>query len=164
MPQSFAILGIALMFVAWLLIPLGVPGLWVMLAFLGVGVLYGDIGLLTLVLLVGVGAVAELLEFLLVRRYSARYGGSGAAFWAAIAGGLVGVLVGLPVPVVGSILAGLVGSFAGAAVVTLWESRDALIAARVGWGVVIARMLAAAVKSAAGIVILVVGSASLLMR
>ncbi len=102
------------------------------------------------------------MEFLLVRRYTGRYGGSNRAFWGALLGGLVGVLVGVPIPIVGSVVAGILGSFAGAAAVTLLETRDLPAATRVGWGVTLARVFAIAVKTAVGVVILVVGASAFL--
>ena len=76
---------------------------------------------------------------------------------------IFGVVVGIPVPIIGSIIAGFVGSFAGAALVTWLEARDMGQAGRVGWGVLMGRMWAAAVKTAAGVVILVAGGAALLL-
>ncbi|MCA1789435.1 MAG: hypothetical protein LC667_06135, partial [Thioalkalivibrio sp.] len=65
--------------------------------------------------------------------------------------------MGFPVPIVGPVIAGVLGSFIGAAAVALYESRDVASASRVGWGVVLARALAAAVKVAAAVVILAIG-------
>ncbi|MBI4409603.1 MAG: DUF456 family protein [Gemmatimonadetes bacterium] len=154
---------IAAMLVALLLIPLGLPGLWLMLAILAVGAWAGRIGLALLLLLVLLAALAELAEFLLVKRLSARYGGSNRAFWGAVAGGILGVLIGLPVPVVGALAAGLLGTFAGAALVALLESRQLGAATRVGWGAVLGRAFSAAVKVAVGIVILVAGGVGLVV-
>ena len=87
------------------LIPLGLPGLWVML---GAALLHwalvplGGIGVWTLA---GAGAlvvVAEVLEFSLSARYTRKYGGSRRASWGAVIGGVAGAVVGMPVPVVGS--------------------------------------------------------------
>ena len=57
----------------------------------------------------------------------------------------------------GPVLAGVVGSFIGAAGVALHESGDLASASRVGWGVVLARALAAFAKVAAAIVVLGLG-------
>jgi uncharacterized protein YqgC (DUF456 family) len=96
-----------------------------------------------------------------VRRISARYGGSGRAFWGAILGGLVGAAIGTPVPVVGTLVAGVLGTFVGAATASLWETRHAPTAARVGWGAVLGRAASAALKISVGVVVLVVGGAAL---
>ena len=50
-----------------------------------------DIWILIPVLLVA--AIAEVVEFFIVKRLNARYGGSDRAFWGAIAGGVIGAVV-----------------------------------------------------------------------
>jgi uncharacterized protein len=158
-----AVLGILIMAVALFLTPLGVPGLWIMVAVLGVGTWLGAVGVTILVLCVVLAAAAEVVEYLIIDRLNVRYGGSRLAFWGAIIGGVAGVLIGMPVPVIGSIIAGFLGSFAGAAVATLYETRKVESAARVGWGTLMGRMWAAAAKVAAGMIIFVLGSAALLL-
>lgn len=142
------------------LIPLGLPGLWIMVAVVGLGTAMGHVAAGVLLLVVAVAAVAEALELLIVRRMSIRYGGSTRAFWGAVLGGFAGLFIGSPIPVIGPVLVGILGSFAGAAAVAVWETRDARAAARVGWGVVLARVIAAFVKVSAAMVILVVGGAA----
>lgn len=157
-----SILALILMVVALLVIPLGLPGLWIMVGVLAIGAVYKAVGLLTIAAVVVIAGIAELLEFVFVKRLNERYGGSRRAFWGAIIGGIIGVFVGLPVPILGSVVAAFVGSFIGSAVVTLAETRDLRAAHRVGWGVVLGRALAAVVKVFAGMVILVIGGFALL--
>lgn len=153
---------VALMALLLLLVPLGLPGTWLMVGVLVVGLVAGRVAWTTLLVLVALVALAEVAEFLLVRHSSLRYGGSSRAFWGAVAGGLIGVVVGVPVPVVGSLVAGVGGTFLGAGLVAMWEERHVASAARVGWGAVVGRALSAAVKIGAGLVVLVVGGAALL--
>ena len=157
-----SILAVLLMVVALLLIPLGLPGLWIMVGVLAIGAVYKAVGLITIAAVVVIAGIAELLEFVFVKRLNERYGGSRKAFWGAIIGGIIGVFVGLPVPILGSVIAAFVGSFIGSAIVTLAETRDLRAAHRVGWGVVLGRALAAVVKVFAGMVILVIGGFALL--
>lgn len=154
----------ALMALAILLIPVGLPGLWVMVALVGVGLLLGEVSAWVLVAALALAGAAELAEWLIVRSMNLRYGGSSRAFWGAIIGGLIGVVVGAPVPVVGSVIAGFLGSFLGAAVVTYSEIGDLGAARRVGWGVLLARTVAVGVKVAAAVVVLVVGGAAWIVR
>src|SRR5881296_2890519 len=129
MTHTLATLVLALCCLAGLvLVPLGLPGLWVMVA--------------------GVVGYGWLTDF--------RYGGSSRAGWGALVGGIVGAVVGVPVPIIGSVIAGFVGSFAGAAILEYSRS-TAATAVRAGWGAVLGRAAAAAVKIALGIVIAVVG-------
>src|SRR5688500_5037214 len=136
---------------ALLLVPLGLPGLWIMIGILTAATIAREVSPFTLVLLVGVAVGAELLEWVVLKRTSARFGASRKAFWGAVVGGFVGVLVGMPVPVVGSLLAGLLGTLVGAAVVSFLETRKARHAGRVAWGALLGRAFAAAVKTAAGV-------------
>ncbi|HEX7117285.1 MAG TPA: DUF456 domain-containing protein [Longimicrobiales bacterium] len=158
----WAIIGVLIMIPALLVIPLGLPGLWIMVAVLAGGALLGEVGLAALIGALVLAVAAEAAEFVFVKRLNHRYGGSRRAFWGALAGGIAGVLIGLPIPVVGSVVAGVLGSFAGAAAVTLWETRRLRSAARVGWGVLLGRTFAIAAKMGAGVVILVIGAGALL--
>lgn len=158
-----AMIGIAVMAAALLLTPLGVPGLWIMVVVLAVGAWTGAVGWLIVVIAAVLAGLAEAVEYLIVERMNVRYGGSRMAFWGAIVGGIAGVIVGMPIPVIGPVMAGFAGSFAGAALATLYETRHAGVAARVGWGTLLGRMWAAAAKVAAGLIILVLGAAALLL-
>lgn len=160
----FGLLITALMALSILLIPIGLPGLWLMVVLVGLGTWVGEVAPWVLVTALALTALAELAEWLIVRRMNLQYGGSPRAFWGAIGGGLVGVVVGAPVPVVGSVVAGFLGSFLGAALVTYWEIRDLDAARRVGWGVLLARVFAVAVKVGVGMAILVLGGVAWTLR
>lgn len=153
---------IAVLIVSLLLIPLGLPGLWIMIGALAVGAVMREVGVTIIVITTAIAVAAELVEFFIVKRLTSQYGGSRKAFWGAIAGGVIGVIIGAPVPVIGSIIAGMLGSFVGAAVVTYAETKELRAAHRVGWGAVIGRALSAVTKTAAGFAILVLGVAALL--
>lgn len=157
------ILAIAVMIAALLLTPLGAPGNWIMVVVVAIAAFTGRVGYPVLALCVGVALVAEIIEYVILKKMTGKYGGSRRAFWGAIAGGIIGVIVGVPVPIVGSMIAGFIGSFVGAAIVTYMEARDMGQAGRVGWGVLMGRMFAAAVKTAAGVIVLVAGAAALLV-
>jgi hypothetical protein len=164
--EGLLALAVIAMVVALLVIPLGIPGLWIMIGILAIAVVGDEVSPWILLFLVPVAVLAELAEWAIVAQTSARWGGSRKAFWGAIAGGIAGILVGLPIPlpILGPLVAGLLGTFAGAAVVTLWETRTLRSAGRVGCGAVLGRAFAAAAKTAAGVVILVVGAAALILR
>lgn len=158
-----AMVGILVMAVALFLTPLGVPGLWIMVAVLAFGTYMGSVSILVLAICVVLAVCAEIVEFFIVQRLNVRYGGSRLAFWGAIFGGVAGVLIGMPVPIVGSLVAGFLGTFAGAALATLYETRRLDDATRVGWGVLLGRMWAAVAKVGTGIVIFVLGASALLI-
>jgi uncharacterized protein YqgC (DUF456 family) len=143
-----------------LLIPLGLPGLWVMVAgILAYGWLTGfrTVGVGTIGLVLGLALLGEILEAWVGFRSARRYGGSRRAGWGALVGGLVGAAVGVPVPVIGSVIGAFVGSFAGAALFELSASRRVDTAVGAGWGAVVGRAVAAALKIALGLVIAVIG-------
>jgi len=151
-------LGVVL-FASLLMVPLGLPGLWVML---GAALLYnvllpaGGIGWVTLIGCAVLVVIAEVLEFTLGARYTKKYGGSRRAGWGSIIGGIAGAIVGVPVPVIGSVIGAFVGAFAGALVGEFTvprESRGDLT--RVATGAVVGRAVAAALKTGIGVVVVV---------
>ncbi len=161
MTTLVAVLLVLALLGALLLVPLGLPGLWIMILVLLGTTFAGVVSWPTWMALTGLALLAEGVEFAVVGWMGKRYGGSTRAFWGAVAGGLLGALAGSPVPLIGTLIAGIVGTFVGAGAVTLWETRSLETASRVGWGTAVARTLAVGVKTAVGIVVLVVGGAAL---
>ena len=142
------------------LVPLGLPGLWLMLAagaLFWVAVPGAGIGpgvLFIALLLVG---LAEYLEFTISGRYAERFGGSRRAAWGAIGGGLVGALLGVPVPVVGSLIGAMLGAFVGAFAAELTVHRESRAhPGRVATGALLGRAVAAAAKSAMAVLVAIV--------
>ncbi|MFN2636680.1 MAG: DUF456 domain-containing protein [Gemmatimonadaceae bacterium] len=139
--------------VSLILIVLGLPGLWIMVAS---AVTYnlivpGDrIGWFTLVAVGVLAFVAELLEFSMTGRYARKYGGSRRAGWGAIIGGIVGAMVGVPVPIVGPIIGAFAGSFAGALIAELTRGSNAGDATRVATGALIGRVVSTVLKIGIG--------------
>jgi len=155
MPDSLApVLLLVVSVAGLLLIPFGLPGLWVIL--LGI-VTYGwltdfrtlSAGLVALV--IGLALLGEVVEAWIGFRFAQRYGGSKRAGWGALIGGLVGALIGVPVPVVGSVVGGFVGAFAGAALFEYTRARRSGGAVRAGWGAVLGRAAAVGIKMALGV-------------
>jgi len=146
---------VAIMLVSLFMIPLGLPGTWVMLA-AGVGysiLVPNSIGLFALVGTTALAIVAEVLEFTLAGKYARKYGGSRRASWGAVIGGTVGAIVGVPVPIVGPIIGAFAGAFIGALVFEYSRGSGAHASTRVATGALIGRVVAAALKVAIGFVI-----------
>jgi uncharacterized protein YqgC (DUF456 family) len=99
--------------------------------------------------------LSEVLESCIGFRFARRYGGSSRAGWGALVGGLIGAIVGVPVPIVGSVVGGFVGAFLGAAVFEYSRARHAEGSVKAGWGAVLGRAAAAAIKMAIGVVLTV---------
>ena len=137
------------------LIPLGLPGLWVIA---GAALVFnplagGDrVSTGTVVGVFLLAVTAEVIEFMLAGRFARRYGGSRRAGWGAIIGGIVGAIVGVPVPIVGPMLGAFAGSFAGALVAEFTRGTAGGAATRVATGALLGRVAAVAVKSAVGCV------------
>lgn len=144
------------LFVGLLLIPFGLPGLWVMV---GAALLYSwaapdRLGVITLLGLTALAVVAEVLEFLTAGRYARKYGGSKRAAWGAIAGGIAGAIIGVPVPIIGSVIGAFAGSFAGAMAAEMTLGGRIGDATRVAKGALIGRAVATALKVAIGVALL----------
>ena len=142
------------------LVPLGLPGLWIMVAgVVGYGWLtaFRSVGVATIAIVLGLAFLGEVIEAWLGFRFARTFGGSRRSAWGALVGGIVGAVMGVPVPVVGSVIGAFLGSFAGAALFEYSLSRTPETAVRAGWGAVVGRATAAAAKIALGVVIAILG-------
>lgn len=146
-----------LLFLCILIIPLGLPGTWAMLA-IAVGytaMTHDSIHWVNITILGALALIGEIVEFALAGRYARKYGGSKRAGWGAIVGGMVGAFAGFPVPIVGPMIGAFVGAFAGALLFELAGGGRAGAATRVAWGALVGRVVAAAMKVALGLVMAV---------
>ena len=139
------------------LIVLGLPGLWVMVAS-AVAYNYivpGDpIGWFTLIAVSVLGIIAEVLEFTMTGQYARKYGGSRRAGWGAIIGSIVGAIVGFPVPIIGPIIGGFIGVFVGGFVGEMTApGSSASGAGRAATGAVIGRVVSTVLKIGIGFAI-----------
>ena len=142
------------------LIPLGLPGLWVMVGgILAYGWLtaFRSVAVATIAIVLGIAFLGEILDQWLAFYYAKRYGGSTRSGWGALLGGLIGAIIGVPIAIIGSVVGAFLGSFVGAALFEFTYTRHAGVATRAGWGALVGRAAAAAVKIALGLVIAVVG-------
>lgn len=154
-----ALLLLAIVLIASLImIPFGLPGLWVML---GAAVIYtytgggATIGTFTLVLIGLLAVIAEVTEYVLSARYVRIYGGSRRGAWGAIIGGTIGAIMGVPIPIIGSLIGAFAGSFIGALVAELGAGAGKRDASRAAFGAMVGRAVAAAMKVAVGLAIAV---------
>lgn len=152
----FLVLLLVVLASLWL-VPLGLPGIWIIL---GSAIVYdlvsasGQIGWLVIGLGVALAVTAEVLEFTLSSRYARKYGGSRRAGWGAILGGIAGAIVGLPVPIIGSMLGAFAGAFVGALVAEYSRTQATVgSASRVATGALLGRVAAAVIKSTLAVMI-----------
>jgi uncharacterized protein len=144
------------LFVSLLMIPFGLPGLWVMIgAAVGYDALVtGDpIGWVTLIGVTLIAVVAEVLEFTLAGTYTRRFGGSRRGARGAMIGGIIGAIVGVPVPIVGSLVGAFAGAFLGALVAERTGGATTEDSRRAATGALVGRTVAAAMKVGFGILV-----------
>lgn len=156
------ILGRAVLYIVLLaglvLIPLGMGGTFVMV---GAAALFGlitgfePITLRLLAVLLGLALVGEGIESLLGVAMARRYGASKWGMWGAFLGGIAGAVVGTPVPVVGNLVGALIGVFAGAFLLEWLGMGRSDSSLRTGWGALIGRTAASAIKLGIGMIILI---------
>lgn len=159
--RVLGLIGLDLGLIACLiLVPLGLPGNFLMLGLALVAAWLGGfarIGWIALLVMLGAVLLAELLESLLgaamTRRYGASWWGVGGAF----IGGIVGALVGsAALPLVGTLVGAFLGAASGAVLLEAWQRRrvDAE-ALRAGWGAFLGKLLASLLKEAVTLAIAV---------
>jgi len=162
-----AVLLVTVSIAGLVLIALGLPGLWVIVAAVVIGGTvtgFHTIGAGTIAIVIALALLGELFELWFGYGLARRYGGSKRAGWGALIGGLVGAIVGVPVPIIGSVIGGFVGAFAGATLLEYSRSPVAGTAVRAGWGALLGRVAATAAKMTLGIVIAVVAVFAALRR
>ena len=136
------------------LIPLGLPGLWLIVVITLGLVLGGKLTWTFGLVVAGSAIVVEVAEFAVLKRFGRAFGGSSRAFWGAVIGGMAGLFVGVPVPIIGPVITAFLGTFLGAGLVTWLETASIERSARVGWGVLLARTAAVAMKVTAAVVVI----------
>lgn len=144
----------AVIVLSMVLVVLGMPGLWVMIASaVCYKILVPDhtIGWFTIAAITFLAVCAEVFEYTLTGKYARKYGGSRRAGWGAIIGGFIGMMVGIPVPVIGSVIGAFAGSFVGAFIAEMSGGQSTTAGAtRVATGALVGRVVATALKVGIG--------------
>jgi uncharacterized protein YqgC (DUF456 family) len=142
---------------AVLLIPLGLPGNWLIAA---VGLLGPTLGLgwWPLAALVGLAGVAELLELGAALRTTRRSGAGRVGAWGAVLGGLAGGVLATPLlPLIGSLVGACLGAALGAVLLeSLARPHSATSLGRIGWGAFLGALLGRLGKALIGVIQIVV--------
>ena len=147
----------AALLLGWFMNVLGLPGLWVMIAAAaayGWATRFQYLNWWHVGILVGIGILAEIVEFVAGGAAAKKAGGSGRSGWGAIVGGIIGaIFFTIPLPIIGTIIGACLGAFLGAylAEYTVKGETDHLM--RVGWGAAKGRFFGIMSKLAFGIVI-----------
>jgi uncharacterized protein len=164
----WALLFFSAILIAWCTNLLGLPGNWLMVA---IAVLYwilkpADSGatLSTTVLIVVavLAALGELLEIFMSTANISKAGGGRKSAWYAIsgslAGGIVGLFIGMPLPVIGpiagSLLFGSLGAMAGAVLSEIASGQTWARCFQIGKAAFLGRALGTIAKMAVGLVMI----------
>jgi uncharacterized protein len=142
---------IAAMLLSIFVVPLGLPGTFIMvgLAILLNYVAAAGIGWVAIGFSLVLAVIAEVLEWTMSAKFARKYGGSRRAGWGAIIGGLIGAFAGIPVPIIGSMIGSFAGAFLGALVAEWTQPQaDASSSTRVATGALIGKAAATAMKLA----------------
>ncbi len=145
--------------VALPLVAVGLPGLWMYLATVGLWKIFNEaapISWTVILVAFALATMAEVVEFTLASRYTTKYGGSRRAGWGAIVGGIAGAIVGVPIPVIGSVIGSFAGAFAGALIGELSVHGRHRDAGRAAYGALVGKVLAVAMKVAVTVVVMIV--------
>jgi hypothetical protein len=160
------VLGIVAFVVAELaalcMVPLGLPGTWLQVVVAGV-LAWSDPAAAGHLFAVAVllAVAGEVTDVVSGRWGTRRFGGSSRAAWGALLGGFAGLLVGTPVPIVGSLVMSFVGTFVGAVAGELWGRGALAPSLRIGWGAVVGRTLGVGVKMTLAFAIAILSAVAL---
>ena len=134
------------------LVPLGLPGVWIIV---GSAFLYslffdfvpagGDGWVIAI--LVALAIFAEVLEFLVGVLGGKKLDVSTGAIICSVVGGLIGAIVGVPVFLIGSLLGLLLGAFLGALIYELIATKEVGPALKAALAVFFSRMVASFLKT-----------------
>ena len=159
------VLFVLAMLVSLFVVPLGLPGTFIMvaIAILANYVAAAGIGWFAIGLGLILAVIAEVLEWTMSARFARKYGGSKRAGWGAIIGGLIGAFAGVPIPIIGSMIGAFAGAFVGALVAEFTQPEaDASSATRVATGALIGKAAATAMKLAIAFTIAILLTTSLI--
>src|SRR3954468_3158021 len=143
---------------------LGLPGIWLMIGAVGVFAWLTRtnqfVSTTSLIVLVVLGLLAEVVEFMAGSAGAKKAGGSKRAMMGAVIGALVGgiFLSFIPIPIISTIVGACLGAFIGAAIVELAIFKDVDRSLRVGVGAAHGRFLGILGKLIFSVIIFVVAA------
>ena len=136
----------------------GLPANWIILALVALWIgthSQGDLRWGLFFILVLLAACAEVVEFLVQRMGSKRFGASNKGNWGGIAGAIVGALIGAPFLFgVGALPGALIGAFGGCFAVEKLQGRDFAEAKRAAIGAMWGKFFGLTAKVGFGVIIL----------
>ncbi len=145
----------ALLILCLFLVPLGLPGNFVIIALALFGAWiteFAHYGWISIGVMLGAAIVGEILEAILGSLVAGRYGATRYGMLGAFAGGIIGAILGTMVlPIIGTFIGSLAGTALGAPLLEWSRGANREDGVRAGFGAFLGRGLATAVKLAIGI-------------
>lgn len=141
------------------LVPLGLPGTFVILAgAVFYNLIHGSMALSinVLAVLLGLAIIGEILEYILGVSMAIKRGASRRAAFGGIIGGIAGAFAGIPVFMIGPVIGLFIGVFAGAFLVELAVKKNAAASFRSAMGAFYGRLGAVLVKTLIGITMVII--------
>jgi len=146
------ILLIAVILAGVVIVPLGLPGTWLIV---GAAFLYslfldftpGSSDVWVIVILIVLALIGEILEFLVGTLGGKKLDVSTGAIIASFVGGILGAIIGVPVFLIGALLGLLLGVFLGALIYELVVTKNVGIALKAAVAVFFSRLVASFMKT-----------------
>jgi uncharacterized protein YqgC (DUF456 family) len=143
------------------LVPLGLPGNWLILGIAFLKAFMSDFQSLTftwLIILLVLALIGEAIEFLLGVYVAKKYGASKWGMMGAFFGGLIGAIVGTPLlfPGIGTMIGAFIGAFMGAFILEYINRMRSDVSYKAGIGAFMGRILAIALKLEVGITMILI--------
>jgi len=142
------------------LIPMGLPGAWIIL---GTAIVYGliagfhEVTLVVLLSLGGLAALGEIVELFLGLFTAKKFGASKWGMLGTFVGGILGVIFGTALlPVIGTLLGGFAGAFLGAFLLEMRYRKQFDKSLKAGYGAFLGRIFALVTKFTIGIIMVVI--------
>ncbi|MBS3787608.1 DUF456 domain-containing protein [Candidatus Bipolaricaulota bacterium] len=144
---------LVLSLVGLLVIPVGIPGTFIIVSASGLtGLMTGwDVVSISLFFIfLGLAILGELGDYLFSVASGKKYGANKYSLIGSFIGAIVGSILGLPLPVIGNLVGAFLGAFAGAFIMEFILGNDLLQATRSGVGVLFGKIFGSIVKVAIG--------------
>lgn len=136
-----------------MLIPIGIPGTFIVVAASGLtGIMTGwnVVSLSLFLIFLGLAIFGEVGDYLFSVASGKKYGASKYSLIGSFIGAIVGTILGLPLPVIGNLVGAFLGAFVGAFITEFILGSDLLQATRSGVGVLFGKIFGSIVKVAIG--------------
>ena len=144
--------------VGLILIPIGVPGTFLIVAGSGIaGLITGGklVGGSLFLIFLGLAIFGEVGDYLFSVASGKKYGASKQSLVGSFIGAVLGSILGLPLPIIGNLTGAFAGAFAGAFITEFITGSDLSQAARSGLGVLFGKLFGSIVKAAIGMAMIV---------